>query len=213
MENRFVINKSFDKAIMDYIDFIKNKNIQVNAPYDSVIEALVFIYGDLDLVNPYIIKDKKSLIQNLIKFGYHEEDLDCFFDYFEQNDLMNIVKSLIDMFSFKKKLLKLSLEVDNKFKSILNKIIIVNEKIELEEYFEKVVNCKKVEIDLNKINNLVETIDYLEVDPLTEKNENRKKMNFSFQLDAVNGFVSIMSILAFIAVICIGVIIINIIVG
>ncbi len=55
-------------------------------------------------------------------------------------------------------------------------------------------------------------IEYLEIEPVYPE-QTKKRKNFYFQMDAVNGFVSIMSILIFIAIICIGVIIINIIVG
>lgn len=200
MNKKFLISEIFDNALIKYIESDKQKNPKLDVDiYQNIIKCLVFIYGDLDLVNPHITKDSKALIENMAKFGYSKDNINSFFEDFNNYDLFNLTKKLIDMFKCKKDVLELNEKYDLEFQSLLERIMEFEKNGDLFSYYkEKLGQDDKIE--------------YLEIEPVYPE-QTKKRKNFYFQMDAVNGFVSIMSILIFIAIICIGVIIINIIVG
>lgn len=200
MNKKFLISEIFDNALIKYIESDKQKNPKLDVDiYQNIIKCLVFIYGDLDLVNPHITKDSKALIENMAKFGYSKDNINSFFEDFNNYDLFNLTKKLIDMFKCKKDVLELNEKYDLEFQSLLERIMEFEKNEDLFSYYkEKLGQDDKIE--------------YLEIEPVYPE-QTKKRKNFYFQMDAVNGFVSIMSILIFIAIICIGVIIINIIVG
>lgn len=108
MEN--YINANFEKAINDYLN---SKNSKSSVSYNSfmvtVIRALVFIYGELDIITPFNNKDVITLHDNLLKFNLSKFQLNQFFNevrVFEKIDvrdsIINIEKALIEMFICKK---------------------------------------------------------------------------------------------------------------
>ena len=108
MEN--YINANFEKAINDYLN---SKNSKSSVSYNSfmvtVIRALVFIYGELDIITPFNNKDVITLHDNLLKFNLSKFQLNQFFNevrVFEKIDvrdsIINIEKALIEMFMCKK---------------------------------------------------------------------------------------------------------------
>ena len=103
------------------------------------------------------------------------------------------------MFKFKMDKLDLNDNCLENFYKLLKNIVNIESNKELYNYYENIFKTNK-EIEL------------LEIEPVFQEKDVVHK-GFSFQFDAVNGFVSIMSILVFIAVVCIGIIVINILAG
>jgi len=66
----YFINEGIDKALNDYLN---NKNKPEGIVFNSflvvVIRMLVAIYGELDIINPYITKNEESFNNNLMKYG------------------------------------------------------------------------------------------------------------------------------------------------
>jgi len=119
MESKF-INYAFDNAIKSYIKDADKNEIVGNSFILMVLKMLASIYGEVDIINPYLIKNENSFMKNIIKFGYTEEKyiefVDNFKKYYEietKNNELNvkinnpyfviIQKQLIDMFCLKKK--------------------------------------------------------------------------------------------------------------
>jgi len=119
MENIF-INEAFDSSIKEYLKLKKDSNeIIANSFAIMVLNMLASIYGEIDIINPYIIKNERSFKLNITKFGYSSEDYEKFkeeylkyYDIEKENQTLNIKrsnpyfvsiqKSLIDMFMKKK---------------------------------------------------------------------------------------------------------------
>ena len=114
------INEAFEKAINDYL---KSKNQKESILYNSflvvVIRILINIYGELDIINPYHIKNENIFDNNLLKFGAKKEDIDNLkrlFDGFyiinNRNDnairkeenvyFIEVQKLLIDLYNIKR---------------------------------------------------------------------------------------------------------------
>ena len=119
MESKF-INYAFDNAIKSYIKDADKNEIVGNSFILMVLKMLASIYGEVDIINPYLIKNENSFMKNIIRFGYTEEKyiefVDNFQKYYEietKNNELNvkinnpyfviIQKQLIDMFFLKKK--------------------------------------------------------------------------------------------------------------
>lgn len=136
MENIF-INEAFDSSIKKYIALAKSNNeIIANSFEIMVLKMLAVIYGETDIINPYIIKSEKSFKQNITKFGYSGEDYENFkndfleYYYIEEenktlkikkcnNYFVKIQKSLIDMFFSKKSNYRVTEEEENIFFDLL----------------------------------------------------------------------------------------------
>ena len=114
------INDAMNKAIADYLS---SKDNQQGTIYNSflvvIIRILILIYGELDIINPYMSNDKDLFINNLIKYRYSKDNVDLFLDkinkYYQEEVYNNnrkiknkniyfveIQKILIDMFICKK---------------------------------------------------------------------------------------------------------------
>lgn len=80
----FFINEAFDKAINDYlISKDKPEGVLYNSFLVVIIRLLINIYGELDITNPYRIKDELAFNTNLSKYGAKE-------------DIINKLKSLLE---------------------------------------------------------------------------------------------------------------------
>ena len=116
----FFINEAFEKAVTDYLN---NKDKEEGVIYNSflvvVIRLLINIYGELDIINPYQIRNEKSFDDNLMKFGLTLENvqefkrlLDGFYRIEKKNIssvrkevniyFIEVQKKLIDMFNLKR---------------------------------------------------------------------------------------------------------------
>lgn len=131
------INEAFDSAIKDYLKVSKDYDeILANSFKVVVLELLACIYGEIDIINPYILKNEQSFLQNITRFGYSKEEYEEFkkefLNYYkieEENKTLSlkkynpyfieVQKRLIDMFFEKRKSYKVSLEEEEKFFNLL----------------------------------------------------------------------------------------------
>lgn len=136
MENIF-INEAFDSSIKEYLkNKMLNNELIANSFTIMVLRMLATIYGEVDIINPYILKNEKSFKQNITKFGYEEEEYSNFknnySEYYkiEQENINSeikknnpyfilIQKQLIDMFCKKKFNYKVSKEEEEIFFNLL----------------------------------------------------------------------------------------------
>ena len=116
----YFINEAFDKAINDYMSSKdKKEGILYNSFLVVVIRILINIYGELDIINPYQIKSKEALKNNIMKFGAKSEDVEKLFELISnfylierRNSLaikreeniyfISVQKVLIDLFTLKR---------------------------------------------------------------------------------------------------------------
>jgi len=116
----FFINEAFDKAINDYLmSKEKPESILYNAFLVVVIRLLVSIYGELDIVNPFQVKNEFAFDDNLLKYGATKEDIanlkrliDGFYVIEKKNKqvirreenpyFIDVQKCLIDLFNLKR---------------------------------------------------------------------------------------------------------------
>jgi len=90
----FFINEAFDKAIKDYLaSKDKPEGVLYNSFLVVVIRMLVNIYGELDIINPYLVKDEVAFDSNLTKYGASIDkvlDLRRLVSCFYQIELRNV---------------------------------------------------------------------------------------------------------------------------
>ena len=116
----YFVNSAFEKAVEDYLNSREHvEGTLHNSFLVVVIRMLINIYGELDIINPYQMKDELALDYNLMKFGLTKEKLLEFkilLDNFYRVDMQNktntkkvinrhfieVQKRLIDMFNLKR---------------------------------------------------------------------------------------------------------------
>ena len=116
----YFINEAFDKAINDYMSSKdKKESVLYNSFLVVVIRMLISIYSELDIINPYQIKNEEILKSNLMKFGASKEEIDNLFElisnYYliekrnslaikreENTYFISVQKVLIDLFNLKR---------------------------------------------------------------------------------------------------------------
>lgn len=201
-----------NELIVNVLDKIAKNEKLTNESNDKdfvIFDLLFQVFGDLDFINPYITRDEKALVINMMKYGASEEFVYNFFaklnNYYtshENNDLYILGVDLVEMFFQKRKVVLLSQDKLLNFTRDLAKL----ENAELLQYFKEklVVPEKKEEIELLDAE--------IKIDD--EKN-NLESLNngYNFRLSAARGYVNIIAILCVILAICIGLILVNIFVG
>lgn len=201
-----------NELIVNVLDKIAKNEKLTNESIDKdfvIFDLLFQVFGDLDFINPYITRDEKALVINMMKYGASEEFVYNFFaklsNYYtsrENNDLYILGVDLVEMFFQKRKVVLLSQDKLLNFTRDLAKL----ENAELLQYFKEklVVPEKKEEIELLDAE--------IKIDD--EKN-NLESLNngYNFRLSAARGYVNIIAILCVILAICIGLILVNIFVG
>jgi len=129
------INEVLSLAIEDYL---KYKNRQTDAAFSSfpvmVIRTLIYIYGELDIINPYITHNEHNMggfDNNLTKFGFPKEKVELFKNLFLQyqqelnegkkpnTSFLQLEKYLIDMYFYKQRAMNLPLEKKEEFKQFI----------------------------------------------------------------------------------------------
>lgn len=114
------INEAFEKAINDYL-CSKNKpeGILFNSFLVVVIRILVSIYNELDIINPFKLKNEDTFDINLMKYGAKKEKIDSlkrllggFYMIDKRNSnsvrredniyFVEVQKNLIDLFNCKR---------------------------------------------------------------------------------------------------------------
>ncbi len=116
----YFINEAIDKAINDYISSRdKEDSILYNSFLVVVIRMLINIYGELDIINPFQVKNEESFDNNLMKYGATLEQItefkrlfDGFYTIDKKNDnaikrevnpyFIEVQKLLIDLFTLKR---------------------------------------------------------------------------------------------------------------
>ena len=134
----FFINDALDKAIKDYLSS-KNKpeGLLYNSFLVCVVRMLINIYGELDIINPYQIKNEKAFDDNLMKYGAKREEIDNFkrlldgyylidkrnkdsIGWEENNYFVEVQKCLIDFFTYKRLNFGLTEDEANTFFDLLS---------------------------------------------------------------------------------------------
>ena len=116
----FFINEAFDKAVNDYlISKDKEEGVLYNSFLVVVIRLLINIYGELDIIKPFKVKNEMAFDTNLMKYGAKKEQIDnlkvLVYKYFliekrnvqsvkrENNPyFIEVQKCLIDLFNMKR---------------------------------------------------------------------------------------------------------------
>ena len=116
----FFVNEAFEKAVTDYLNSRdKEESVLYNSFLVVVIRMLINIYGELDIINPYQIRNEFALDANMMKYGLSSESvsefkrlLDGFYRIERKNMssikreeniyFIEVQKRLIDMFNIKR---------------------------------------------------------------------------------------------------------------
>lgn len=116
----YFVNEAFEKAVTDYLNsHDKKEGVIYNSFLVVVIRLLINIYGELDIINPYQIKNEQALDDNLMKYGLNKDKvlefkrlLDGFYRIERKNMssikrevniyFIEVQKMLIDMFNLKR---------------------------------------------------------------------------------------------------------------
>lgn len=127
MNKEIFISESFTNSINQYLR-CKNKpdGIEFNSFLVVLVRILVIIYDELDIVNPFYLNKEEVLYRNLQKYGYPRNSIVSFFNMFNKFDenpsekvFIELQKSVVDMFSKKKKAIKVSSGEIEKIKGLL----------------------------------------------------------------------------------------------
>lgn len=207
----FFINEAVDKAINDYL---QSKNIEESVLFNSflvvVVRILVIIYGELDIVNPYAIKNENLFLDNLLKFGAKKEDivsflqlLNEFYTIDNRNKVLNkreenvyfikVQKCLIDLFNLKRVKYGTTLSDSQDFYDLLYtpttknplrlsyNFLNANDVYEVANYYQESLNK-----DYYEMNNQSEELSELE-DSINEKLYHTKPIynNYEIKVDKV----------------------------
>lgn len=135
MEDSIFVNEAFDYAIKTYMDCKTDPEGELfNSFLVVVIRTLVFIYGELDILNPYKTKNIKGLgglDSNLKKYGLNDTELEDFKtkmqvfyqnqsnDEIAKNSFVAIERMLILMFAKRSRHILLNNEDVEELKKLL----------------------------------------------------------------------------------------------
>lgn len=137
MREEYFVNISFEESIKLYLTSLSNKDsLAYNTFPVVVIRLLALIYGKLDIVNPYYLKNSVAFMNNLGKYGVSnsrialfKDEFQKFYEFEQANDkrkikqknpyFINIQKYLVDMFVAKKKTEDVSLTEEESFLDLI----------------------------------------------------------------------------------------------
>ena len=137
MREEYFVNIAFENSIKQYLDASSNKDsIMYNTSLVVVIRLLALIYGKLDILNPYYLKNSIVFMNNLGKYGLSKSEIALFKDdilrFYEfevanknrkikqKNPYFTLVqKYLTDMFVAKKKSTDVSLTEEETFLDLI----------------------------------------------------------------------------------------------
>ncbi len=85
------VNDAINNGINAYISKSKNQKIVLSHIFElRIIEFLIMLYGEINIMNPYKLKDADSLKNNLMVYGGKSQDIDKLFNLLnEYNDWLN----------------------------------------------------------------------------------------------------------------------------
>ena len=133
MREECFVNIAFEESIKSYIVNANNPNsVLYNTSFVVIIRILILIYGKLDILNPYYLKNSVVFMSNLSKFGVSKSEIALFKDEFlkfyefeKENEkrkikiknpyFTNMQKYLTDMFVAKKRNEKVPLKEEETF--------------------------------------------------------------------------------------------------
>ena len=220
----FFINEAIDKAINDYLQSKNQKeSILFNSFLVAVIRALISIYGELDIINPYQIKNENLFITNLLKYGATKEDIDSllrlidgFYIIDKRNQetirreenvyFIEVQKKLIDLFILKKNNYDVSKKDIDNFYDLLYTPNTKNplrlsynylnayDIYEVDKYYHKLLNKN---INKSVIIEQAKTNYDINVDNMNNKEDNTKLITNEL-LTTGNGYVDILIIMSII---------------
>lgn len=129
------INDVINKAIEDYLKYKQMPDNEAFSRFPVLaIRTLIYIYGELDIINPYITRNEQSMggfDSNLMKYGFTKDKIEDFKDSFlryEKNltnqtipneGLISIEKYLMEMYLLKEKSMHLTKDDEALFNSYL----------------------------------------------------------------------------------------------
>ena len=137
MREEYFVNIAFEESIKSYLISLSNKDSLVYNSFPVVvIRLLALIYGKLDIINPYYLKNNVAFMNNLGKFGVSNSHLALFKDEFQRfyefeqinakrkikqknPYFVSIQKYLVDMFVAKKKTEEVSLIEEETFLDLI----------------------------------------------------------------------------------------------
>lgn len=137
MKEGYFINIAFNEAIKSYLASLDNKDgVLYNSFEVVVIRILAFIYGRLDILNPYYLNNSVVFFNNLAKYGMNKSDIALFKEEFLNYYLFkhehvldkirkanpyfkSTLKYLVDMFIAKKKNGGVTFEEEEKFLDLI----------------------------------------------------------------------------------------------
>ena len=137
MREEYFVNIAFENSIKLYIENSNNKDsIIYNSSLVVVIRILALIYGKLDILNPYYLKNSIVFMNNLGKYGVSKSEIALFKDDFlrfyefevenkkrkiklKNPYFINMQKYLVDMFVAKKKSDTISLTEEETFLDLI----------------------------------------------------------------------------------------------
>lgn len=169
----YFINEFLENGIKNYLLLRADKEYAKEHMFEIyIIRALVKIYGEINIINPYKIHSENSFKCNLLMYGFSEKEMNTLFNYFSdyenwlssenvtKTDLTTkIEKILVDMILFKSR-----------------KHVITEEEMEFFDAFFDPVNNK-----LAKLHSLI-TID----NDIVPNYWKRKKLSFNSKLNLVD---------------------------
>lgn len=81
----FFVNRSIDVGIENYLAKKNNGKFDKSHVFEVlVIEMLINIYGEINIINPYKLKDSKSFIKNLQLYGLSSKTTYQFIDLMDE---------------------------------------------------------------------------------------------------------------------------------
>jgi hypothetical protein len=80
MENKTYINFTIESALKKYLLFKNKQNYSLAGDFlVYVISVLTYIYGEADIINPYITYNRDVFEKNILKYGYSSIALNQFY--------------------------------------------------------------------------------------------------------------------------------------
>lgn len=127
MKREVFINNGINYAINEYLKY-KNtpEHMNYNAFLVVIVRLLVIIYDELDIITPYYLNSENSFDTNLRKFGYPNLEiqefkslLNQFYDEPSEHLFITIQEMVIDMLSYKKRMIDLDKKDISQFRGLL----------------------------------------------------------------------------------------------
>ncbi len=135
MEGNALVNSAIDEAVKKYLQYKSTpENEEFHSFLVNVIKTLIYLYGELDIVNPYQTQTAMAASvfdTNLKKYGLSDQRLNDFKDnclkYQENAQNIDILKTsfleiqriLVEMFILKKDHVLISEEEEKEFQTYL----------------------------------------------------------------------------------------------